>query len=52
MILLDDVIHILAGPTLTFTRQELFALEVTDSTDVGGILVDIDYPWSGDVGSA
>ena len=49
MILLDDV---LAGPALAFAWQELFALEVTDRTDVSGILVDIDYPWSGDVRSA
>ena len=51
MILLNDIVHILAEPALAFARQELFALEVRDSTDVSGILVDIDYPWSGDMGS-
>ena len=50
MILLDDVVHILARPALTFARQELFAFEIADSTDVSGALVDIDHSWGGDVG--
>ena len=45
MILFNDVIHILAGPALALARQELFALEVTDGANVGGILVNVDYPW-------
>ena len=49
MILLNDVVHILAGPALAFIRQELFALEVTDSTDVSRVLVDVDHSWSSDV---
>ena len=49
MILLDDVVHILAGPALTFTRQQLYASEVTHGSDVSGVLVDVDYPWGSDV---
>ena len=52
MILFHDVVHILARSTLTFARQEFFALEVTDSTDVSGALIDIDHSWGGDVRSA
>jgi len=52
MILLDDVIHILAGPAFAFLRRQLFAFEVMDGANISGILVDIDYPWSGNVGSA
>jgi hypothetical protein len=52
MVLLNDVIHVLAVPALAFLRKQLFAFEVTDGANIGGILVDIDYPWSGDVGSA
>ena len=39
----------MTGPTLTFLREQFLSLQVTDCTDVGGVLVDIDYPWSGDV---
>ena len=49
MILLDNVVHVLAGSAPVLARQELFALEVTDSTDVSGVLVDIDHPWGGDM---
>ena len=49
MILLDDVIHVLAGSALAFTRQQSVSLQVTDSTDISGILVDVDYSWSGNV---
>ena len=52
MILLDDVIHVLARPTLTLLRKQIVLLKIADGTDVSGILVDIDYPWSGDVRSA
>ena len=52
MILLDDVIHILARPALAFAWQELFAFEIADSTDVSGVLVDIDHSWSSEVRSA
>ena len=52
MVLLNDVIHVLAVPALAFLRKQLFAFEVTDGANISGILVDIDYPWSGDVGSA
>ena len=52
MILLDDVVHILAGPALAFAWQELFALEVTNRTNVSGVLIDIDYPWGGNMGCA
>ena len=51
MILLNDVIHVLTGASFAFLRKQLFAFEVTDSTDVSGILIDIDHPWGGDVGS-
>jgi hypothetical protein len=50
MILLDDVIHVLARPTLTLLRKQIVLLEIVDGTDVSGILVDIDYSWRGDVG--
>jgi hypothetical protein len=50
MILLDDVIHVLARPTLTLLRKQIVLLKIADGTDVSGILVDIDYSWSGDVG--
>ena len=50
MILLNNVIHILTGSALAFAWQELFAHKVTDGTNVGGILVDIDYPWGGNMG--
>ena len=49
MIMLNHVVHVLARSTLTFARQEFFALEVTDSTDVSGVLIDIDHSWGGDV---
>ena len=52
MILLDDVIHVLAGTPFAFLRKQLFAFEVTDGANISGILVDIDYSWGDDVGSA
>ena len=52
MILLDDVVHILAGPAFAFARQELFALEIVHGADVSGVLVDIDHSWSSEVRSA
>jgi hypothetical protein len=52
MILIDDIVHVLAGPTLAFAWQELFAFEVTHSSDVSGILVNVDYSWVSDVRSA
>ena len=51
MILLDDVIHVLAGPALAFLGQQVASLQIADGTDVSGILVDIDYSWSGNVRS-
>jgi hypothetical protein len=52
MILLDDIIHVLTRSTLAFLRKQPFSLEVADSADVGGILVDIDYPWCSEARSA
>ena len=49
MILLNDVIHVLTGASFAFLRKQLFALEVTDSTDVSGVLIDVDHSWSSDV---
>ena len=49
MVLLNNVVHVLTRPTLAFFRKQLFALEVTDGADVGGILIDIDHSWGGDV---
>ena len=43
MVLLNHVIHVLAGSAFAFVRQELFALEVTDGANVGRVLVDIDH---------
>ena len=51
VILLNNVVHILAGPALAFLRKQLFALEVTDSANVGGILINVDHPWGDDVRS-
>ena len=52
MILLDDVVHVLTRPALASLWQEVVLLQVTDGSDVSGILIDIDYSWGGDVGSA
>ena len=52
MILLNDVVHVLAGPSLAFLGSSFFLLQITDGTNIGGILVNIDYSWGGDVGSA
>lgn len=52
MILLDDVVHVLAGPTLAFARQQFLLLQVTDGANVGGVLIDIDHPRGSDVGLA
>ncbi len=52
MILLDDVAHVLAWSEFAFLRKQLFPLEVTDSANVSGFFVDIDYTWGGDVRSA
>ena len=52
MILLNDVIHVLTGSTLALARQELFVFEIAHGSDVSGVLVDVDYPWGGDMGCA
>ena len=44
MILLNDVIHILTGASFAFLRKQLFSFEVTHSSDVSRILVDIGIP--------
>ena len=49
MVLLNHVIHVLAGSAFAFVRQGLFALKVTYGANVSGVLIDIDHPWSGDV---
>ena len=49
MILLDDVVHVLAGPALAFLGQQVILLEIANDADVGRVFVDIDHPW-GDVG--
>jgi len=52
MVLLNDVIHVLTGSTFAYARQKFVSLQVTDSSDVSWILVDIDYPWDCDMRSA
>ena len=52
MILLNDVVHILVGPASAFFRQQFVLFKIADGADVGGILVDIDYPWGGDISFA
>jgi len=49
MVLLNDVVHVLAGPALAFAWQEFVSLQVTDSTDVSGILINVDYSWGSNV---
>ena len=49
MILLNNIVHVLAGPAFTFLGQPVVLLQVTDGANVSGILVDIDYPWGGDM---
>jgi hypothetical protein len=49
MILLNDVVHILAGPALAFLRQQDVLFKISDNANVGGALVDIDYLWGGDI---
>ena len=52
MILLDDIVHILAGPALAFLREKLLLLKIADGANVGGVLIDVDHSWGGDVGPA
>ena len=49
MILLNNVVHILAGPAFAGIRQQFVLLQIIDSTDVARILVDIDRLRGGDV---
>ncbi len=50
MILLNDVVHLLAGSALAFLRQQVVLFKIADgANNVGGVLVDIDYPWGGDM---
>ena len=51
MILLNDVIHGLAGPAFADIRQQSGLLQIIDSTDVAGILVNVYHPWGGDMRS-
>ena len=51
MILLNDVVHVLAGSALAFLGQQFILLQIVDGANVSGILVDIDFSWGGDVGS-
>lgn len=37
MILLNNVVHILAGSALAFSWQQFLSLQVTHSTDVSGV---------------
>jgi len=49
VILLNDVVHVLAGPAFAGIRQQFVLLQVIDSSDVAGVLVNVDHPWGGDV---
>jgi len=49
MILLNDVVHVLAGSSFAFLREQLFLLQVMDGANVGGILIDVDYSRIGDM---
>ena len=52
MILLNDVIHVLAGPALAFLGQQVVSLQITDGANVGGILIDVDHSRGSDAGPA
>jgi len=52
MILLDNVVHILAGPAFTLFRQHARFLQIDHGTDIAAVFIDIDYSWGGDVGPA
>ena len=44
MILFYYVVHVLTWPSLALFGQQLFLLQVTYGTNVGRILVNVDYP--------
>lgn len=43
MVVLDDVVHILAGPALPFLGQQVVLLEIANGANVRRVLVNIDY---------
>ena len=49
MIVLNDIVHKLAGVALTFLGQYFVSLQVTDGAKINRVLVDVDHPWSGDL---
>jgi hypothetical protein len=49
MILLNDVVHVLAGPALAFLGQQFILLQIADGANVSGVLIYIDYPWGSDM---
>jgi len=51
VILLNNVVHILAGPASAGNRQQLVLLQIVDSTDIAGILINMDHPWGSDLRS-
>ena len=51
VVLLYNVVHILTRPSLALFGQQIFLLQVTDGTNVGRILVNIDDARRGDIWS-
>ena len=52
MILFYDVVHVLPWSSLALLRQQFFLLQITYGTNVGRIIVHIDYPRRRRVGQA
>ena len=51
MVLLDQIVHILALPEATLFRQQLSLFHTASGTNIGWMLVDVDDPGGGQIGS-